>query len=211
MGSALCLFLVKLGPANHHFLLVFNVGWQDFFDRKNLGNPTLNGQHIKTKVGLKLGQLKEVIENNAGWSISTDLNNKANTLTIGFITDSCNTFYAFFLRQTDDMVMNLRFIDHVWKLSHNNPLTAIPKLFYLRPRTKGNRALASLIGPVNTRFPHDQGTSRKVGTRQDFHDISGRCFRVVNEQVDRIHCLTQVVRWDVGRHPDCDTSCTVHQ
>ena len=66
MGPALCLFLVKLGPADHYFLLVLDIGSQDFFDRKDLWNPTLDGQHIKAEVGLKLGQFEEIVQNNTG-------------------------------------------------------------------------------------------------------------------------------------------------
>ena len=143
--------------------------------------------------------------------ITTNLNDKTNSFTVGLITNSCNTVNAFFLHKTNDVLMDLCLINHVWKLGYDNSLTAIFHLFDFSARTKNNRTLPCFISPVNTRLTHNQCTCRKIWSRKDFHDIASCCIRIVHDKLNCINRLTKIMRWDIGRHPNCNPCRTVHK
>ena len=134
--------------------------------------------------------------------ITANLNDKTNSFTVRLITNSCDAINAFFLHQTNNVLMDLSLINHVWKLGYDNSLTAIFHLFDFSARTKNNRTLPRFISPVNTRLTHNQCTCRKIWTRQDFHNIPSRCFWIIHNQLNRINRLTKIMRWDIGRHPN---------
>lgn len=43
------------------------------------------------------------------------------------------------------------------------------------------------------------------------HQLLEPCIRVVQQTAGAVNDFTQIVRWDVGRHTDCDTGGTVDQ
>ena len=59
-------FLIKTCPTNNHFFLVFDISIQNLTKGQNLRYTILDSKHIETKVGLHLGHLEEVIEDNIG-------------------------------------------------------------------------------------------------------------------------------------------------
>ena len=132
------LFFIEGSPSSHHFLLVLNVGQQNLTQRQNLRHSILNSQHIEAEIGLHLSQLEKVIENDMSRGITTNLNYKTNSFTVGLITNSCDAINAFFLHQTNNVLMDLGLINHVWKLGYDNSLTAIFHLFDFSARTKNN-------------------------------------------------------------------------
>ena len=143
--------------------------------------------------------------------ITANLNDKTDPFTIGLITNSCDTVNAFFLHKTNDVLMNLSLINHVRKLSYDNSLTAIFHLFDFSARTKNNRTLPCFISPVNTGLAHNQCSCRKIWSRQDFHDIASCCIRIVHDKLNCINGLTKIMRWDIGRHPNCNPCRTVYK
>ena len=211
MGTCLSLILVKLCATNHNFFLVGNIIRQDLTQRKDFRNTLFNGQHVETEVSLKLCQFEQVIQDNIGRGITTHFNNKANSFTRRLITDCCNSFNTFFLGQTNDMFMDLSLINHVRKLSDYNALTTRFCSLNFGTRTKYDRTLTSLIGTVNTGFPHDQTTRWKIRTRENFHQLTCCDLRIVHHQFDSINCLRQIVRWDIGRHTNGNPCCAINK
>ena len=143
--------------------------------------------------------------------ITTNLNDKTDTFTVGLITNSCDTVNAFFLHQTNNMLMNLSLINHVWKLSYDNSLTAIFHLFDFSARTKDNWSLPCFVSPVNTGLAHNQRSCWKIWTRQDFHDVTSRCFWIIHDQLNCINRLTKIMRWNIGCHPNCNPCCSIYK
>ena len=143
--------------------------------------------------------------------ISTNLDDKTNSFTVGLITNSCDTINSFFLHQTNDVLMDLGLINHVWKLGYDNSLTAIFHLFDFSARTKNNRTLPCFICPVNTRLAHNQCSCRKIWSRQYFHDIASRCLRIIHDKLNCINRLTKIMRWNICRHPNCNPCRTVYK
>ena len=143
--------------------------------------------------------------------VTTNLNDKTNPFTIGLITNGCDTVNAFFLHQTNNMLVNLSLINHVRELGYDNSLAAIFHLFDFSARTKNNRTLPRFISTVNTRFPHHQCSCWKIWARQNFHDVTSRCFWIIHNQLNRINRLTKIMRWDIGRHPNGNPCRSIYE
>ena len=144
-------------------------------------------------------------------SITTNLNDKTDPFTVGLITNSCDTVNALFLHQTNNMLMNLGLINHVWKLGDDNSLTAIFHLFNFSARTKNNRTLPRFISPVNTRLAHHQCSCREIWTRQDFHDVTSRYFWIIHDKLNGINRLTKIMWRNISRHPNCNPCRSIYE
>ena len=143
--------------------------------------------------------------------ITTYLNDKTDPFTVGLITNSCDTVNAFFLHQTNNMLMDFSLINHVRKLGYDNSLTTIFHLFDFSARTKNNRTFPCFISPMNTGLAHNQCTCRKIWSRQDFHDVASCCFRIVHNKLNCINRLTKIMWWDIGRHPNRNPCRTIYK
>ena len=77
-------------------------------------------QHDHTKSILKLCMLVQLIQNNIGIGILTKLNNHADTFTVGFITDICDTVDLFQFYQLSNLDDQIGLIDHIWQFGGND-------------------------------------------------------------------------------------------
>jgi len=82
--------------------------------------------------------------------------------------------------------------------------------FVTRPEAQSARS--TFVDLRNVLAARDElATGRKIRTLDMFQQLRGRRLRFIEKMDDRCHDLTQIVRWDIRRHADCDATRTVEK
>ena len=91
MISFLCFVQIIFGSSGNDIFLMLQVISQHIQQIHNFRLIVDQRQHYHTKSILQLCMLVQLIQNNIGIGILTKLNDHADTFTVGFITDICDT------------------------------------------------------------------------------------------------------------------------
>ena len=58
---------------------------------------------------------------------------------------------------------------------------------------------------------HDERAGREVGALDEFHEVVGSCFRILQKVIHRVDDFTKIVWRNVGGHTNSDALRTVYQ
>ena len=101
----------------------------------------------------------------------------------------------------------------VWygQLGDDDAHRAGASLLDLGDRAHAHRAPAGLVDLGEPRATEDQRAGREVGCQHELLEVGDRRIGVVEEMHRRVDDLAQVVRRDVGGHPDRDPAAAVDE
>ena len=125
---------------------------------------------------------------------------------IDHVADALN---ALVVHKVDDGLDELQLVDVIGNFRDDNAVVVAVFLNF-GAAAHHDPAPAGRIGGADAGAPHDNAAGREVGTLDVLHDVGKLRVGVVDEQADRIHHLTQIVRRNVGRHADGNAHRAVH-
>ena len=173
------------------------------------GDSVDQGQHVRAERVLQLGVLVQVVQDDLGDRIPLQHDDEplAGTAAglVAHIRDAGNPAVA---HQLGDLQRQVVRIDLVGELGGHQAGTALAVLLHLDHRTHGDRPAPGAVGIVDPSAADDLRPGREVGALnpldQRLEQLVVRGIVVIQEPLDAGGELPQVMRRDLGRHPDRD-------
>ena len=151
-----------------------------------------------------------MVQHNFRHLTAAQFDNDAHTVFVRLVTDLRNTLDLAFLNQFSDALLQSCLADLVRQLGDDDTLTtAIHRS--IRPGAHIDTAATGMVGLPNSFSAVDNARGRKVWPRQVRHQSIDVDLRVIDKGNTGVDHFSQVVRWNVGRHPHRDSCCAVDQ
>ena len=171
-------------------------------------------QHDHTKSILKLCMLVQLIQNNIGIGILTKLNNHADTFTVGFITDICDTVDLFQFYQLSNLDDQIGLIDHIWQFGGNDLALTVGQGLDIGHCTYSDLTTAGTVSFLTASGTQNQSSGRKIGSFHNGKNLIDRSisvffYTIINNFNNSLYHFTKVVRWNIGSHTYGNTGSTV--
>ncbi len=194
---------IKLGPADDDLLPEIDKTLEDFLEIKNAGLSLFNRQHDDPKGVLHLGMFIELIENDARDFIPLKINDDADPLPVGFITQIRDAADLFFFHQFGNMLDQLRLVHLIGQFRHDDTFLFIPGItFNQSPGPDPDNPPARPVSRVDTLLAVDKTGGRKVGTLNMAHQFIYGDLGIFNHRNGPADDLTKIVRGNIRRHAD---------
>src|SRR5436853_82060 len=155
----------------------------------------------------------EIIEHDVGYGIALQFQDDPHAFSIRFIAQVRNAFEFLIVDKLGDALEEPGFIDLVWDLGDydGHSLCGLSNAVNRDPRPHHNRAPACFICLSNSFSTIDETAGRKVRTGNHSHDGLQPCVGVLNQIHSGFDNLVEVVRRDIGRHSNGDSTRAVYK
>ena len=178
-----------------------------------LARPALmNRQHDEAVALLQLGMLVELVEHDLRLGVALELDHDAHAVAIGLIAQIADALDALVVHQLGDALDDVLLDDLVGNLADDDR-RAPATLVGLDASQRAHRQDAAPvhIDFANLLLAQQLPASRKIRPRDEVEDLLHRERGLLDHREQRIAHLGQVVRRNVGRHPDRDAIGAVDQ
>ena len=169
-------------------------------------------QHIDTKAGLQWRKLKQLIEHDLGHCIAFDLNNNADTVTVGFITQIRNAFDLLVTHTFRHNLDHAGFIDLIRHLGDDDGFPVLAEGLDMSAPAHPDRAAPSMKCLQRAGAAKNNAAGWKIrGRNVIFNQLVDGDFRVINHRAAGINDLAEIMRWNIGCHANSNTAGAVDQ
>ena len=168
-------------------------------------------QHVHAEAGLQRCVPVELRQNHLCDGVTFQFYNDADTLPVRFVAKRRNAFNRLFLNDFRDSLDHPRLIDLIRNFGGDDRFTIFAKRFDMRARPHHNGSAPLVISRFDARFAKDQTAGREIRSRDVFHQFVNLDTRIIHIGQTGIHHFPQIVRRDISRHADGDTTGAVHQ
>ena len=122
------------------------------------------------------------------------------------VHDAVDLFLFHQIGNADDQ---RRFVHLIRDLGDDDGILARARALHRHLCAHDHLAPAREIGVPDPLAAEDQATRGEIRSANDLHDLLGGGIRGIDKERDRRANLTQILRWDVGGHPDGDAARAV--
>ena len=159
--------------------------------------------HVHAEAVLQLRQLEQIVGDDVGNFAPFELDHHAHARLVGFVAQIGDAFELFLAHQLADAGQQIRLVDLIRDLVDDDRL-AVPAIQILdvRARTDDDAAASGAIALADALEAVNDSGGRKIGRRNDVHQLVDRDAGIGQDRQTAIDRLVQVVRWNVGRHAD---------
>ncbi len=114
-----------------------------------------------------------------------------------------------------DLLDQAGFVYQIRKLCHNDAVLAVVHRLNVGNCTNTDLAASGAVCLADTGSTHNNTSGRKIRSLDDSHQLINSRFLalyiVIDQPYNCFNHFCQIVRRDIGRHTNCDTSRTVYQ
>ena len=130
---------------------------------------------------------------------------------VGFIANIGDAFHAFFLNQIGNFFDELGLVDHIRQFRHDDLGLAAFAFNDFHLGTDLDAAAARGIGFADAGLAENDATGREIRTFDFCHEFRKLNIGIIDIRGDSVDDLTQIVRRNIGGHPDGNPLRTVDQ
>ena len=202
---------VMLGATHDDLVAMIQEVLEHLTERQHLRRAIDEREHDHPEGRLHLRVLEELIQHDPRDRVALELQHDADPVPIGFVPhvrDVDDPPGAHLLR---DLLDEPALVDHERDLGDDDLLAAAGTVLDVRPRAHDDPSAARLVGLPDRIPPVDEPSGGKVRSGDLFHQVGDRGVGIVDQPFAGRDDLAQVVRRNVGRHPDRDPGGAVHQ
>ena len=216
MSSLSCFVQIVFCSSGYYILLMSQIVFQHFFEIHNLRFIVDKSQHDHTECILQLCMLIQLIQNDIGIGIFSQINTDTHAFTAGMIVQSGNTVNLFIPDKLCNLFDQPCLIYHVRKFRNNDLALSVRQSLNIGYGTNSYFATACSVRFFYTSSSEDRCTCREIGTLYDIQNFLYFCISVFfNAVIDNfyhsINNLTKIVRRNIGSHTYSNTGGTVYQ
>ena len=215
VGPFFRLVQVVFRPSGDHFLLVLQIKLQHFQKGEDLRFVIDQGQHDHAKAVLQLGVFVQLVQDNIGIGVFSELDHHPDTGLVCLVPEVRDAVDPFVLDQFADLFHQLGLVDQEGQFRHDDIAFAVVEGLDLGHGADLDLAAAGTVRLFNAFSSQDRGAGRKIRSFHDLHDVVDRDLFVFHLAVDDLyHSIDQlpdVMGRDVGRHTDRDACGAVGQ
>ncbi len=196
--------------------LVGDPALDELVDRQCARHAVDQREHVGAEVGLQLGVLEQVVQYDARDGITAEYDDEALARAArGVVADIGDALHLAAAHEVGDLLREVVRVDHVRQLGDGQAGAALLVLVDLDDGALGDRPPAGAVGLLDALAAHDEGAVGEVGTLDPLDErvlqLLAGGLRVLERPERTVGDLTQVVRRDVGGHPDRDPRRPVDQ
>ena len=188
----------------------------ELVDAERARHAVDQGQHVGAEVGLQLGVLEQVVEDDAGHGVALEHDDQplagAARRVVAHVRDPGDLAAV---DEVGDLHRQVVGVDHVGQLGDRQAGAALGVLVDLDHRALGDRAAAGAVGLLDAVGADDQRAVGEVGALdpldQRVLELLAGGVGVLERPLRAGGDLTQVVRRDAGGHADRDAGRAVDQ
>ncbi len=203
---------LELGAAGQHAPAMVEEGVQHLAQVHLARPPLVDPEHDQPVALLHLGQLEELIEHHLGFVVALELDHDPHPVAIGFVAQIADAFDAPVVDQLGDPFLQAGLVNLVGDLAHDYRRASAALVGFDRGQRAHHQAAALVqIGLAHRLAAQQLSAGGKIGSRNDVEDLLQGQIGIFDQRQQRVADFAQVVRRDVGRHPDRDTVGAVDQ
>ena len=231
--ARLGLLQLELDPPPHDLAAELDELLDELEQAQDLRPAARDGEHDDAEGRLQLRVLVEVVQDDLGHLAALQLDHDAHAIAIRLVAQVRDAFDRLLAHQLRDVLDQALLVDLVRNLGHDDRLlVALLRRLDLGARPDGDRAAALAVRLHDPRAADDDAAGGEVGPGDDPKQVPqallaggdlrspsagaplgqpSRLLLLLDDVDDPGDDLAQVVRRDVGRHPDGDARGAVHQ
>src|SRR5215212_11530957 len=191
-------------PAGDYLELVGDVVLEDLPVRERTGHAVYERHQVHAEALLHLGVLVEVVQHDLGHRLALELDDDAHPVAVGLVAQVGDVGELALLDELGNLLQQVALVDLVGDLGDHD---LGPVALYLLGVCLGlhpHRAPARKDGVLDAGPTADHPSGRDVRSLDVFEELLVLELRVLYERHGRVHDLAEVVRRDLGSHPDRD-------
>src|SRR3989338_6144495 len=151
---------------------------------------------------LKIGVFIEVVEYFLGEGVLFQINNDAQSLSVGLVSNVANALNLFFFDELRDFYDQFRFVDLIGDGRNDDLILSLFFFGYFGLSAINHSSPAGGVGLMDFVFIKNKAAGRKVRTLNEFNQVLGRGFGVAYQVRGRVNYFVKVMRRGVGGHAD---------
>ena len=191
-------------PARHHLELVGDVVLEDLPVGERPRHAVDERDQVHPEALLHLGVLVEVVQDDLGHGLALQLDDYAHAVAVGLVAQIGDVLQLAVLDQLGDLLQQVALVDLVGDLRDHYLGPVALDLLGVRLGLHPHGAPPGLNGVADAAQPDDHTPRREIGALDVLGDLLVVEVGVVDQGHRRVDDLAEVVRRDLGRHPDGD-------
>ncbi len=211
MCAVLCFLQLIAGAAGDHFLAMGDVAVQHLLDVHHSWLAVVERQHDHPERVFQLRLLIEIVDDHLGNGVAFQFHDDSQSFLTRFVTQITDPLEFLVVNQMCDLFEEIGLVYVVRDFRDDDTFLAALHFFDTHAAThldatatRGEVVLDALMA-ANHPTGREIRSFNQLGQRFQFQ------LRLVDQRTAGINDLDQVVRWDVGRHPDGDACAAVDQ
>ena len=167
--------------------------------------PFMDTEHDEPVALLHLGELVELVQDHARIGVALELDHDPHAVAIGFVAQIADTVETLVVDQLRHPFDETRLVHLVGNFAHDDRCPARPFVGLDGSQRAHHQGAASGQVCLANRLAAEQlAAGRKIRTRNDIQNFLQRQVRLVDQRKQRVGNLGEIVRRNVGGHPDGD-------
>ena len=201
------------GTAGNHLAAVAYEGFQQLLEVQDLRLAIEQADHVDAENTLHLGLGIKVVEYHLGHFAPAQLDYHADTVLVRLIAQLGNTLKLLLFYQFGDLLDQTRLVELVGQFGNHDLLATanLVDIFDMAASTDVNATAPGTVGLNDARTTIDDTGGREVRPRNELHQLVDADIGIADHRQTAVDHFGQVVRRDIGRHTDGDTTGTVDQ
>ena len=173
---------------------------------------TMNQRHYVHPEGLlELRVFEQLILNHHRYRIALELDDDAHAVAVRFVPEVGNAFDLFVAGQQGNFLQEGALIDLVGDFGGDQRIPTRSDFFFVDPGTHDYPAATGMVGLAHLRVAINDASRREVRSRHELDQLINLDRGIVDVGHRSIDDLGQIVRRNLGGHPDGDTIGAVDQ
>ena len=199
-------------PPGHHLAPVREEGGEHLPQVEQLRLAVEQRDHVDAEAVLQLGLLVEVVKDDLGNLAAFQLDHHAHPGLVRLVADVGDALHALLVHVLGDLLLQHPLVHLVRQLVDDDRLPlAAGDVLEVSARADDDAPATGAVALVHAGEPVDQPRGREIGRRHQLDQLLDRDVGLREQREARIDRLAEVVRGDVGRHPDRDSRGAVDE
>ena len=176
-----------------------------------LWTAIIQRQHIGTKAGLQLRIPIKLVQHHLGNRVALQLNDNAHTIAVTFVAQIGNALNRFIPHQISDFLNHRGFVHLIRNFRNDDGLPVFANFFNRGTAPHNNRATPRHHGRCGAITTQNKRAGREIRPGHDLQQFFVGHFVLANNGLRRVNQFTQIMRWNIGCHTNCNTVRAVNQ
>src|SRR3989338_5394487 len=208
---------IEFGAALHDFLPVRDEMLEHSGERKHFRHAMHEREHIVMEGALELSVLIQGVQDRLRMRGALELHDDADVRG-GLVAQVADALELLLLHQVGNAADKLALVHAIRNGGDDDARFAPSRLpagrqvvHDLRLAAHDHRPFAAAVCMLDIRLIESDATQREIGAFDELEQIVGRRVRIVDEIDGGVDDLAEIVRRDIGRHPDRDAERAVEE
>ena len=203
---------VEDGAACHHLAAVRQEDGQQVFQVTQTRLAIDQRHHVHAESVLQLGLFVEVVQHHFGHRTTLQLNHQAHAGFVRLVLDVADVFNLLFVDQLGHALLQRLFVHLVGQFVDDDGLAlAAVDVFKVALGTHDHTATACAVALFHAADAVNNAGGGEIRRWHDIHQVVDGRVGVAQQVQTGIHHFIEVVRRNVGRHADRNTSRAIDQ